>query len=95
MSLVVDGAKRVVEFSALGHLKNKLHYIFKSRDLHTLFDRQLHKLGVTVRSRTVAVYVDCKLIERKPIEERDAADMSGRSLITTRAEDGRPVDVSS
>ncbi|KAL7855496.1 hypothetical protein AOLI_G00191000 [Acnodon oligacanthus] len=93
VSLVVDGAKKVVEFSALDLLKKNLHYIFRSRDLHTLFDRQWHKLGVAVRSSTVAVYVDCKLIETRPIEGRDAADMSGRALITTRAEDGRPVDI--
>ncbi|XP_066518232.1 collagen alpha-1(XIX) chain isoform X2 [Hoplias malabaricus] len=93
VSLIVDGAKKLVEFSALGLLKSNLHYVFKSRDLHTLFDRQWHKLGVAVRSNTVAVYVDCKLIERRLIEERDAADMCGRALITTRAEDGRPVDI--
>ncbi|KAI4885853.1 hypothetical protein NFI96_019172, partial [Prochilodus magdalenae] len=95
VAVVVDGAKKLVEFSVLGLLKNDLHYVFKSRDLHTLFDRQWHKLGVAVRSSTIAVYVDCKLIERRLIEERDGADMSGRALITTRAEDGRPVDVSS
>uniref|UniRef100_A0A8B9L447 Collagen alpha-1(XVI) chain n=1 Tax=Astyanax mexicanus TaxID=7994 RepID=A0A8B9L447_ASTMX len=93
VSLVVDGGKKTLEFSALGLLKNNLNYVFKSRELHALFDRQWHKLGVSVRSSTLAVYVDCKLIERKLIEERDAVDMTGRSLITTRAEDGRPVDI--
>ncbi|KAK3507343.1 hypothetical protein QTP70_014835 [Hemibagrus guttatus] len=94
VSLIVDGAKKVVEFSAMGFLKNKLHYVFKSRDLHVLFDRQWHKFAVSIRSSSVAVYIDCKLIETRLTGVRDAVDLDGRALITTRVEDGRPVDVS-
>lgn len=93
VSVVLDGAKRAVEFSARGLLKNGLHYTFKSRDLHTLFDRQWHKLGVAVQSSIVSVYMDCKLIERRLTDEKDEIDPSGYTLITTRVEDGRPVDV--
>ncbi|KAM6956329.1 collagen alpha-1(XIX) chain-like [Aplochiton taeniatus] len=93
VSIVIDGAKRVVEFSAQGLLKNSLHYTFKSRDLHALFDRQWHKLSIGVQSSTVSVYMDCQLIERKPTNEKDIIDPSGRTLITTRIEDGRPVDI--
>lgn len=89
----MDGAKKVVEFSAMGFLKNKLHYVFNNQDLHMLFDRQWHKLGVSVRSSTVAVYIDCKLIETALTGDRDAVDLFGHALITTRVEDGRPVDV--
>lgn len=90
----MDGAKKVVEFSAMGFLKNKLHYVFKSRDLHVLFDRQWHKFAVSIRSSSVAVYLDCKLIETRLTGVRDAVDLDGSALITTRVEDGRPVDVS-
>lgn len=93
VSIVVDGAKRVVEFSAQGLLKNTLHYTFKSRDLHALFDRQWHKLSVAVQTSIVSIYMDCKLIERRLTDEKDAIDPSGRTVITTRVEDGRPVDV--
>uniref|UniRef100_A0A8C7K4V2 Collagen alpha-1(XVI) chain n=1 Tax=Oncorhynchus kisutch TaxID=8019 RepID=A0A8C7K4V2_ONCKI len=93
VSVVLDGAKRAVEFSARGLLKNSLHYTFKSRDLHTLFDRQWHKLGVAVQSSIVSVYIDCKLIERRLTDEKDEIDPSGYTLITTRVEDGRPVDI--
>lgn len=89
MSLIVDGAKKVIELSG-----NKLHYVFKKLDLHILFDRQWHKLGVSIRSSTVAVYVDCKLIETHLTGDRAAVDLNGRALITTRVQDGRPVDVS-
>ncbi|KTG37915.1 hypothetical protein cypCar_00011411 [Cyprinus carpio] len=92
-SLIVDGAKKTVEFLAQGFLKNSLLYVFKNRDLHALFDRQFHKLGVSVESNAVSIYLDCKLIERQVTAERSGMNVSGRTFITTRVEDGRPVDV--
>lgn len=83
-----------MEFLAQGFLKNSLLYVFKNRDLQALFDRQFHKLGVSVESNAVSVYLDCKLIERQVTAERAGLDVSGRTFITTRVEDGRPVDVS-
>lgn len=93
VSVVVDGAKKVVEFSYQSALKNTLRYIFKSRDLHNLFDRQWHKLGISVQSNIVSMYMDCKLVERKLTDEKESIETSGRTLITTRVEDGRPIDV--
>ena len=93
VSLVVDGAKRAVEVSFQGLQKNALHYTFKGRDLHALFDRQWHKLGVAVQSTIVSLYVDCKLAERRQTEDKADIKRSGRTLVTTRVEDGRPVDV--
>uniref|UniRef100_A0A8C4T611 Thrombospondin-like N-terminal domain-containing protein n=1 Tax=Erpetoichthys calabaricus TaxID=27687 RepID=A0A8C4T611_ERPCA len=94
ISIVIDGNKRVVELAVRGLLKNTLYYTFKSRDLHTLFDRQWHKLSFSFQSKIVSLYMDCKLIERRLIDEKDAIDSAGRMLITTRVEDGRPIDVS-
>lgn len=93
VSVVVDGGKKAVEFSSRGLLKNPLRYTFKSRDLHALYDRQWHKLSISVQSNIVSIYMDCKLIERRLTDEQDSIDPSGRTLITTRMEDGRPVDV--
>lgn len=93
VSIVVDGTKKVVEFSYQSALKNTLRYTFKSRDLQTLFDRQWHKLGISVQSNIVSVYMDCKLVERKLTDEKEGIETDGRTLITTRVEDGRPVDV--
>lgn len=90
---MVDGGKKTVEFSFVGLLKNTLRYTFRSRDLHALFDRQWHKLSISVQSNIVSIYMDCKLVERRLTDERDGLDPSGRTLITTRVEDGRPVDV--
>ncbi|KAL4640920.1 collagen alpha-1(XIX) chain-like [Arapaima gigas] len=93
VSLIVDGAKKVVEFAVRGLLKNSLHYTFKSRDLHILFDRQWHKLSLAVQTSILSVYVDCKLIERRLTDEKDLVDARGRTVIATRVEDGRPVDI--
>lgn len=93
VSVVVDGGKKMVEFSSKDLLKNTLRYAFKSRDLHDLFDRQWHKLSISVQTNIVSIYMDCKLVERRLTEERDSIDLSGRTLIATRMEDGRPVDV--
>ena len=93
VSVVVDGGKKGLEFSSQGLQKNALRYTFKSRDLHALFDRQWHKLSISVQSNIVSIYMDCKLIERRLTDEKDSVDPSGRTLITTRVEDGRPVDV--
>lgn len=94
MSLTVDGAKKVLEFSARGPLKSSLQYTFRSRDLQVLFDRQWHRLSVSVQASILSIYVDCKLIERRLTDVKDAVDISGRTLIATRVESSRPVDVS-
>uniref|UniRef100_A0A8P4KNN1 Collagen type XIX alpha 1 chain n=1 Tax=Dicentrarchus labrax TaxID=13489 RepID=A0A8P4KNN1_DICLA len=93
VSVVVDGGKKAVEFSSQDLLKNTRRYTFKSRDLHALFDRQWHKLGISVQSNIVSIYMDCKLIEKRQTDEKASIDPSGRTLITTRVEDGRPVDI--
>lgn len=93
VSVVVDGGKKVVEFSSQGLQNNALRYTFKSRDLHALYDRQWHKFSISVQRNFVSIYMDCKLIEKRETDEKDSIDPSGRTLITTRIEDGRPVDV--
>uniref|UniRef100_A0A3Q3ISU0 Thrombospondin-like N-terminal domain-containing protein n=2 Tax=Monopterus albus TaxID=43700 RepID=A0A3Q3ISU0_MONAL len=93
VSVVVDGGKKVVEFSSQGLLKNTVHLIFKSRDLHGLFDRQWHKLSISVQNNELSIYMDCKLIERRPTDEKDSIDPNGNTVITSRVEDGQPVDI--
>ncbi|XP_037549456.1 collagen alpha-1(XIX) chain [Nematolebias whitei] len=93
VSVVVDGDKKVVEFSYQTLLKTSLRYTFKSRDLHALFDRMWHKLSISVQSNSISLYMDCTLLERKASDEKDSIDFSGYTLITTRVEDGKPVDI--
>lgn len=74
---------------------NILHYTFKSREIYPLFDRQWHKLGISVQSGIISLYLDCNLIERKQTDEKFTIDFQGRTLIASRAADDKPVDVSS
>lgn len=74
---------------------NILHYTFKSREIYPLFDRQWHKLGISVQSGIISLYLDCNLIERKQTDEKFTTDLQGRTLIASRAADDKPVDVSS
>ncbi|XP_053314836.1 collagen alpha-1(XIX) chain-like [Spea bombifrons] len=92
-SILIDGAKKVVEFTAQNNGGAKLHYTFKSRELHQLFDRQWHKLGISLESNIISLYVDCKLIEQKQTENKGSIDLQGSSVITAHASDGKPVDI--
>lgn len=91
VSLMVDGGKKGVEFKTLED-----RHEFRSRDLLRLFDRQWHRLGVSVRVGGVALYLDCALVERRTVVGREKGDVSrtGHTRITGRAEDGQAVDVS-
>lgn len=94
VSIVVDGGKKVVEFMFRAAEGEVLNYMFKNRELRTLFDRQWHKLGIGIQSRGVSLYMDCNLIASRHTDEKDAVDIQGRTVITARASDGKPVDVS-
>ncbi|XP_008586254.1 PREDICTED: collagen alpha-1(XIX) chain-like [Galeopterus variegatus] len=93
VSLVVDGEKKVVEFMFQAAEGDVLNYIFKNRELRSLFDRQWHKLGIGIQSRVISLYVDCNLIASRQTDEKDTVDFHGRTVIATRASDGKPVDI--
>ncbi|CAJ0927085.1 unnamed protein product [Ranitomeya imitator] len=90
-AILIDGEKKIVEFTAKQG-GTTLHYTFKSRELHHLFDRQWHKLGICVQHSIISLYVDCKLIERRQTSTKDPIDFQGSSLIAGRASDDKPVD---
>ncbi|VFV39821.1 Hypothetical predicted protein [Lynx pardinus] len=94
ISIVVDGGKKVVEFMFRAAEGDVLNYIFKNRELRPLFDRQWHKLGIGIQSRGISLYMDCNLIASRYIDEKNAVDLRGRTVIAARASDGKPVDVS-
>lgn len=95
ISVLLDGSKKVVEYMTKSAQGNILHYTFKSREIYPLFDRQWHKLGISVQSGIISLYLDCNLIERKQTDEKFTIDFQGRTLIASRAADDKPVDVSS
>ncbi|VFV39819.1 collagen alpha-1 chain, partial [Lynx pardinus] len=93
ISIVVDGGKKVVEFMFRAAEGDVLNYIFKNRELRPLFDRQWHKLGIGIQSRGISLYMDCNLIASRYIDEKNAVDLRGRTVIAARASDGKPVDI--
>ncbi|CAH2248834.1 Hypothetical predicted protein, partial [Pelobates cultripes] len=92
-SILIDGSKKVVEFTAKQDGGVTLLYTFRSRELHVLFDRLWHKLGVSIQADIISLYIDCKLIERKQIGKKDTIDLQGSSIIATRVSDAKPVDI--
>ncbi|XP_063297802.1 collagen alpha-1(XIX) chain-like [Pelobates fuscus] len=92
-SILIDGSKKVVEFTAKQDGGVTLLYTFRSRELHVLFDRLWHKLGVSIQADIISLYIDCKLIERKQIGKKDNIDLQGSSIIATRVSDAKPVDI--
>lgn len=94
ISIVIDGGKKVVEFMFQAAEGDMLNYVFKNRELRALFDRQWHKLGISVQSRVISLYMDCNLIASRQTNEKDTVDSHGRAVIAARASDGKPVDVS-
>lgn len=94
VSIVVDGGKKVVEFTVQAAEGDVLNYIFKNRELRPLFDRQWHKLGIGIQARGISLYMDCNLIASWQTDEKDAVDFRGRTVIAARASDGKPVGVS-
>nr|XP_013807797.1 PREDICTED: collagen alpha-1(XIX) chain-like [Apteryx mantelli mantelli] len=93
ISVLIDGAKKVVEYITKSAQGNILHYAFKSREIYPLFDRQWHKLGISVQLGIISLYLDCNLIERKQTDEKFTTDFQGRTLIASRAADDKPVDI--
>ncbi|XP_023778456.1 collagen alpha-1(XIX) chain-like [Cyanistes caeruleus] len=93
ISVLLDGTKKVVEYMTRSSQGNILHYTFKSREIYPLFDRQWHKLGISVQSGIISLYLDCNLIERKQTDEKFTIDLQGRTLIASRAADDKPVDI--
>lgn len=93
ISVLLDGSKKVVEYMTKSAQGNILHYTFKSREIYPLFDRQWHKLGISVQSGIISLYLDCNLIERKQTDEKFTIDLQGRTLIASRAADDKPVDI--
>ncbi|VTJ82759.1 Hypothetical predicted protein, partial [Marmota monax] len=94
ISVIIDGGKKVVEFMFRAAGGDMLNYIFKNRELRPLFDRQWHKLGFSIQSQVLSLYVDCSLIASRQTDAKDTVDFHGRTVLVARAADGKPVDIS-
>ena len=94
VSIRLDGENKAVEYNAVGVTKDAVRAVFKNDEVDNLFDRNWHKIGLSVQSKSVSLYLDCKLIKTLPIEEREDIDIQGKTVIGKRLYDSVPIDVS-
>lgn len=78
----------------MGVTKDAVKANFRGTQVSELFDRNWHKIAISVQAKTVTLYIDCKLVFTLPIEERENIDIQGKTVIGKRLYDSVPVDVS-
>lgn len=94
VSIRLDGENKAVEYNAVGVTKDAVRAVFRNDEVDNLFDRNWHKIALSVGARNVSLYLDCKLIQTLPIEEREDIDVKGKTVIGKRLYDSVPIDVS-
>lgn len=94
VSIRLDGENKAVEYNAVGLTKDAVRAVFKNPEVDHLFDRNWHKIGLSVEAKSVSLFLDCKHIQTLPIEEREDIDIQGKTVIGKRLYDSVPIDVS-
>lgn len=94
MSIRLDGENKAVEYNAVGLTKDAVRAVFKNPEVDNLFDRNWHKIGLSVEAKSVSLYLDCKHIQTLPIGDREDIDIQGKTVIGKRLYDSVPIDVS-
>ncbi|XP_038134858.1 collagen alpha-1(XXII) chain-like isoform X2 [Cyprinodon tularosa] len=92
VSIRLDGENKAVEYNAVGLTKDAVRSVFKNPEVDNLFDRNWHKIALSVDAKSVALYLDCKHIQTLPIEDREDIDIQGRTVIGKRLYDSVPID---
>lgn len=93
MSVRLDGENKAVEYNAVGLTKDAVRTVFKNPEVDSLFDRNWHKIALSVEAKSVSLYLDCKHIQTLPIEPREDIDIQGKTVIGKRLYDSVPIDV--
>lgn len=94
VSIRLDGENKAVEYNAVGVTKDAVRAVFKNPGVDNLFDRNWHKIALSVEAKSVSLFLDCKHIQTLPIEEREDIDIQGKTVIGKRLYDSVPIDVS-
>ncbi|XP_010782234.1 collagen alpha-1(XXII) chain-like, partial [Notothenia coriiceps] len=92
VSIRLDGDNKAVEYNAVGLIKDAVRAVFKSPEVDNLFDRNWHKIAMSVEAKSVSLYLDCKLIQTLPIGDREDIDIQGKTVIGKRLYDSVPID---
>lgn len=78
----------------MGAVKDAVRVVFRGPRVSDLFDRDWHKIALSIQAQNVSLYVDCTLVQTLPIEERENIDIQGKTVIGKRLYDSVPIDVS-
>uniref|UniRef100_A0A8C0I9F1 VWFA domain-containing protein n=1 Tax=Bubo bubo TaxID=30461 RepID=A0A8C0I9F1_BUBBB len=84
---------QAVEYNAIGLTKDAVRVVFRNARVSDLFDRNWHKIALSIQSKTVSLYIDCRLVQVLPIEDRENIDIQGKTVIGKRLYDSVPIDV--
>lgn len=94
VSIRLDGENKAVEYNAVGAMKDAVRVVFRGYRVNDLFDREWHKIALSIQAQNVSLYIDCALVQTLPIEERENIDIQGKTVIGKRLYDSVPIDVS-
>lgn len=94
VSIRLDGENKAVEYNAVGAMKDAVRVVFRGPRVHDLFNRDWHKVALSIQAQNVSLYIDCALVQTLPIEERENIDIQGKTVIGKRLYDSVPIDVS-
>ncbi|ELK38125.1 Protein FAM135B [Myotis davidii] len=92
VSIRLDGENKAVEYNAVGAMKDAVRVVFRGTRVNDLFDRDWHKLALSIQAQNVSLYIDCALVQTLPIEERENIDIQGKTVIGKRLYDSVPID---
>uniref|UniRef100_A0A8C2YA82 Collagen type XXII alpha 1 chain n=1 Tax=Coturnix japonica TaxID=93934 RepID=A0A8C2YA82_COTJA len=80
----------IPQYNAVGLTKDAVRVVFRSTRVSDLFDRSWHKIALSIQSTAVSLYIDCKLVQMLPIEDRENIDIQGKTVIGKRLYDNLP-----
>uniref|UniRef100_A0A3B3R9W2 Thrombospondin-like N-terminal domain-containing protein n=1 Tax=Paramormyrops kingsleyae TaxID=1676925 RepID=A0A3B3R9W2_9TELE len=92
VSIRLDGPNKALEYNAVGLTKDAVRAVFKDPEVENLFDRNWHKIALSVQAKSVSLYLDCKHLQTLSIEDREDIDMNGKTVIGKRVYDSVPID---
>uniref|UniRef100_A0A8C4MW32 VWFA domain-containing protein n=1 Tax=Equus asinus TaxID=9793 RepID=A0A8C4MW32_EQUAS len=61
VSIRLDGENKAVEYNAVGAMKDAVRVVFRGPLVNDLFDRDWHKIALSIQAQNVSLYVDCAL----------------------------------
>uniref|UniRef100_A0A8U8AJB5 Uncharacterized protein n=1 Tax=Geospiza parvula TaxID=87175 RepID=A0A8U8AJB5_GEOPR len=93
VSIRLDGENKALEYNAVGLTRDAVRVVFRNARVSDLFDRGWHKIALSIQAKAVSLYIDCKLVQVLPIEDRENIDIQGKTVIGKRLYDSVPIDV--